>query len=88
MMVRNFWSTTRRSFVLQLTDELALVISGTAFERGVGSLKMNLTCNDMMTWTTNNGYAVPLMSCGIKIREFAELRINPNFGLSNYLCQG
>ncbi|KHJ98428.1 C6 domain protein [Oesophagostomum dentatum] len=50
-----------------ITDELAVVISGTIFEQGTGRIKMNLTCNDMMTWTTTNGYAVPHMSCGIKI---------------------
>ncbi|VDO77306.1 unnamed protein product, partial [Haemonchus placei] len=48
-------------------DDLALVISGTVFEQGIGALKTNLTCNDMMTWTTANGYAVPLVSCAIKI---------------------
>lgn len=51
----------------QAEDQLALVISGTVFEEGVGSLKTNLTCNDMMTWTTSDGYAVPFISCGIKM---------------------
>ncbi|VDP27017.1 unnamed protein product [Heligmosomoides polygyrus] len=54
----------------QAEDQLALVISGTVFEEGVGSLKTNLTCNDMMTWTTSDGYAVPFISCGIKMRGF------------------
>ncbi|KAK5977511.1 hypothetical protein GCK32_016219, partial [Trichostrongylus colubriformis] len=54
-------------------DDMALVISGTVFEQGVGSLKTNLTCNDMMTWTTSDGYAVPFVSCGAKIgKSFCE----------------
>ncbi|WKY10927.1 hypothetical protein Q1695_002906 [Nippostrongylus brasiliensis] len=51
----------------QPDDELVLVISGTVFEQGVGSLRTNLTCNDMSTWTTSSGYAVPLASCGIEL---------------------
>ncbi|PIO55494.1 C6 domain protein, partial [Teladorsagia circumcincta] len=67
-------STNGRCKTIELTcegsspdDQLALVISGTVFEQGVGSLETNLTCNDMMTWTTPSGYAVPLVSCGIRI---------------------